>query len=66
MATFDFDPNEIVQQPGQGGPLTLWNAIARLPAGPVTAITMLNRENGKKPPFFDAAEVEKLRKLLSK
>jgi hypothetical protein len=66
MATFDYDPDEIVQEPGQGGPLTLRNAIARLPAGPVTAITTLNRDKGKMPPFFDAAEVEELRKLLSR
>jgi hypothetical protein len=65
MATFDYDPEEIVQQPGQGGPLTLRSAIARLPAGPVIATTMLNRDKGKMPPFFDAAQVEEIRNLLS-
>lgn len=65
MPSVDFDPEEIVQQPGQG-PLTLRTAIARLPNGSVPATTMLNREAGKKPPFFNAEQVEKLRKLLQK
>jgi hypothetical protein len=63
---FDFDPDEIVQQPGHGGPLSLRSAIARLPTGPVAAITMLNRDNGKQPPFFDAKRVEELRELFRK
>ena len=65
MPSFDFDPEEIVQQPGEG-PLTLRSAIARLPEGPVPATTMLNRDHGKEPPFFNAEQVEELRKLLRK
>jgi hypothetical protein len=66
ILNFDFDPDEIVQQPGEGGPLTLRDAMERLPKGDVSATVMLIRERGKQPPFFDASQIEILRSLLPK
>jgi hypothetical protein len=64
VLTFDFDPDEIVQQPGQGGPIDLRSAVLRLPAGPVAAVTILGRAKGRLPPFFDSTQVEVLRDLM--
>jgi len=58
---FDFDSEEIVQQPGLG-PMTLRSAIFQLPPGPAPAETMLNRQNGG--PFFTAAQADALREYF--
>lgn len=64
MPNFDFELDEIVQQPGAGGPLPLRSAIARLPKGPVAATTTLNRAKGRQPPFFDSSQLAVLREML--
>ncbi len=60
---FDFDPDEIVQPLGSG-PMNLRKAIESLPPGPVSAETMLNRELGKKPAFFNAPQASALREYF--
>jgi hypothetical protein len=61
---FDFDPEETVQHPGLFGPMTLRKAIDRLPLGPLPPETILNREDGKKPAFFNAPQASALREYF--
>jgi hypothetical protein len=55
---FDYDLEEIVQMPGVG-PLSLKSAFKRMPER-IDVRSILYRDVGKNPTFFDAAKIEAL------
>jgi len=55
---FEYDLDEMVQM--LGGPISLRTALKRMP-DQIGALAVLNRDAGKTPAFFDAAQIEALR-----
>jgi hypothetical protein len=55
---FDHDLEEIVQMDGVG-PVSLKSALKRMPDR-IDILSILYRDVGKRPPFFDAAQIEAL------
>jgi hypothetical protein len=55
---FDYDLEEIVQMDGVG-PISLKSALKRMPDR-IGVLSMLHRDAGKNPSFFNAAQIEAL------
>ena len=55
---FDYDLEEIVQMDGVG-PISLKSALKRM-SDRIDVLSVLYRDFGKSPPFFDAAQIEAL------
>jgi hypothetical protein len=58
MINFDYDLGEIVQMAGTG-PVPLRTALLQMP-GRVDPVSVLHRDAGKKPAFFDAGQIQAL------
>jgi hypothetical protein len=58
MINFDYDLDEIVQMAGMRS-VPLRTALLQMP-GRVDPVSMLHRKPGKRPPFFDAGQIQAL------
>jgi hypothetical protein len=58
MIDFDYDLDEIVQMAGTG-PVRLRTALLQMP-GRVDPVSVLHRDAGKKPAFFDGGQIQAL------
>jgi hypothetical protein len=58
MISFNYDLDEIVQMAGTG-PVPLRTALLQMP-GRVDPVSVLHRNAGKTPAFFDAVQVQAL------